>query len=292
MKIITPFLLTVCMLLSYCCFAQRDFSEVNIEIIPVQDSIYMLLGSGGNIGLSIGEDGIFMIDDEFAPLSEKITAAIRTLSDKPIKFLANTHFHGDHTGGNAKFQEAGAIIVAQENVRKRLKNDNKMEGLPVITFDSSLTLHLNGNEFMAVHVHNAHTDSDALIYFPQSNVMHAGDTFFANGFPFIDLKSGGSIAGDIEAGQTGLMLANADTKIIPGHGNLATYADYKSYVEMLKTLRENVQKAINNGKNRTEISSLEILSNAFYSDTEVENSFINGPKIRETIYDSLTAKTE
>lgn len=292
MKRITPFLLITLMLLSPFCYAQRDFSEVNIEIVPVQDSIYMLLGSGGNIGVSIGEDGVFMIDDEFAPLSEKIIAAIRTLSDKPIRFLANTHFHGDHTGGNAKFQEAGAIIVAQENVRKRLKNDNKMEGLPVITFDSSLTLHLNGNDIIATHVHNAHTDSDALIYFPQSNVMHAGDTFFANGFPFIDLKSGGSIAGDIEAGQAGLILANADTKIIPGHGNLSTYADYKSYVEMLKTLQENVQKAINNGKKRTEISAMESLSSDFYTDAEAEKSFINGPKIRETIYDSLKAKME
>lgn len=145
---------------------------------------------------------------------------------------------------------------------------------------------------MAMHVHNAHTDSDALIYFPQSNVLHTGDTFFSNGFPFIDLKSGGSIAGDVEAGEAGLMLANQDTKIIPGHGNLATYDDYKSYVEMLKTLQENVQKAINNGKNRIEISEMESLSSAFYSDSEVEKSFINGPKIWETIYESLIAKME
>ncbi len=292
MKKITSLVFAAFLLLSPLCFAQRDFSEVNIDIIPVRDSVYMLMGSGGNIGVSVGENGVFMIDDEFAPLSEKITAAIRTLSDKPITFLANTHFHGDHTGGNANFQEAGAIIVAQENVRKRLKDENNTEGLPIITFDSSLTLHLNGNDIMAIHVHNAHTDSDALIYFPQSNVLHAGDTFFSNGFPFIDLKSGGSIAGDVEAGYAGLMLANADTKIIPSHGNLATYADYKSYVEMLKTLQENVQKAINNGKKRTEISSMERLTSAFYSDSEVENSFINGPNIRETIYDSLTAKME
>lgn len=138
MKKITILLFAAFLLFSPYCFAQRDFSEVNIEIVPVRDSVYMLMGSGGNIGVSVGEDGVFLIDDEFAPLSEKIIAAIRTLSDKPIIFLANTHFHGDHTGGNANFQEAGAIIVAHENVRKRLKNDGKMEGLPIITFDSSL----------------------------------------------------------------------------------------------------------------------------------------------------------
>ncbi|HEA29851.1 MAG TPA: MBL fold metallo-hydrolase [Leeuwenhoekiella sp.] len=292
MKKITYFFTILFLTSCYSGFAQRDFSTVNIEIIPVKDSIYMLMGSGGNIGISVGKDGVFMIDDEFAALSEKITAAIRTLSDKPIKFLANTHFHGDHTGGNAKFEETGAIIVAQENVRKRLKSDDNTVGLPVITFDSDLTLHLNGNDIMATHVHNAHTDSDALIYFPQSNVMHTGDTFFNNGFPFIDLNSGGSIAGDVEAGQAGLMLTNTDTKFIPGHGQLANYEEYKAYVEMLKTLQENVQNAINNGKTRTEISAMESLSSAFYTDAEAEKSFITGPKIRETIYDSLTEKAE
>jgi len=252
----------------------------------------MLQGSGGNIGVSIGKDGVFMIDDEFAELSVKITAAIRRLSDKPIRFLANTHFHGDHTGGNAKFKNAGAVILAQENVRKRLKTDNKTGDLPVITFKNDLTLHLNENDIMAMHVDSAHTNSDALIYFPQSNVLHTGDTFVTNGFPFIDLKSGGSITGDIEAGKAGLMLVNADTRIIPGHGELATYSDYKSYVEMLKTLRKNVQNAINTGKNRTEISKMESLTKAFYTDAEAEKRFINGPKIRETIYDSLITAEE
>ncbi|WP_031426370.1 MBL fold metallo-hydrolase [Flavimarina sp. Hel_I_48] len=287
-----PIFVTALLFISTSVFAQRDFSEVEIKIVPVKDSIYMLQGSGGNIGLSVGNDGVFMIDDEFAELSEKITAAIRTLSNKPIKFLANTHFHGDHTGGNGKFEDAGAVVLAQENVRKRLKNDDKSAGLPVITFKNDLTLHLNGNDIMAVHVDSAHTDSDALIYFPQSNVMHTGDTFITNGFPFIDLKSGGSIDGDIEAGKAGLMLANSETIIIPGHGELATYSDYETYVDMLKTLRENVQNAINNGKKRSEISTMENLTSTFYTDAEADKSFINGPKIRETIYDSLKAKME
>ncbi|MGB3773811.1 MAG: MBL fold metallo-hydrolase [Leeuwenhoekiella sp.] len=288
MKNLTQILLALLLFIPFISSAQRDFTDVTIKIVPVKDSIYMLQGSGGNIGISVGADGVLMIDDEFAALSEKITAAIKTLSDKPIKFLANTHFHGDHTGGNAEFEEAGAIIFAQENVRKRLKMDDRTEGLPVITFNTDLTLHLNGNDIMAMHVDNAHTDSDALIYFPQSNVMHTGDTFITNGFPFIDLSSGGSIAGDVEAGNAGLMLANEDTMFIPGHGDLGTYEDYKSYVEMLKTLKDNVQKVIDSGKTREEVSTMENLTSTFHTDEEVKESFINGPKIRETIYDSLT----
>ena len=280
----------IAVLISTCSLvAQQDFSKVNINIIRVTDSIFMLTGAGGNIGLSIGKDGVFMIDDQFAALSPKIRDAIKTLSDQPVRFLVNTHFHGDHTGGNENFKESGTVLVAQENVRKRLIDDQK-NGLPVITFSNQVTLHLNGNDILALHVDNAHTDSDALIYFPQANVLHTGDTFFNGAFPYIDLKSGGSIAGDIAAGKLGLMLINTSTKIIPGHGDLATYEDYKKYVVMLEGIVQNVQKEIDNGKTRAQISAMESLTSAYYTDAETQNAFINGPKIRETIYDSLTAK--
>ena len=269
----------------------QDKEEVNIKIVPVSEHISMLVGQGGNIAILTGEDGTIMIDDQFARLSEKIMASIKTVSDKPVKFLVNTHFHGDHTGGNANFQEQGALILAHDNVRKRLAADEKNtdgKGLPIITFNSDVTLHLNNNDILITHVHNAHTDSDALVYFPTSNVLHTGDTFFNGAFPYIDLKSGGSIDGDIAAAEMGLKLINKQTKIIPGHGDLATYEDYLKYLNMLKSLRENVQKAIDSGKDKDAITKDESLTSAFYSDEEVKDGFINGPKIRETIYKSLS----
>tara|TARA_R110002020_G_scaffold262126_2_gene476525 strand:+ start:86943 stop:87818 length:876 start_codon:yes stop_codon:yes gene_type:complete len=268
-------------------FAFQDMSDVEIKVIPVSENIYMLMGNGGNIGISTGEDGVFMIDDEFAPLSQKILDAIKTISDKPVKFLANTHFHGDHTGGNANFEKEGALILAQENVRKRL-SEKQNNGLPVITFNEDMMIHVNGNDILATHVHNAHTDGDSMIYFPQSNVLHTGDTFFNGSFPFIDLSSGGSVAGDIEAGKAGLMLINNDTKIIPGHGALATQADYEKYVEMLKGIQSNVQQAIDSGTSKEDIIANESLTGDFYSDEAMQDAFINGPKIRQTFYESLT----
>ena len=222
--------------------AQGRFDDVQITVEKVTDHIYMLQGAGGNIGISTGKDGVFMIDDQFAPLSEKITAAIKTISDQPVSFLVNTHFHGDHTGGNANFEATGAMIVAHDNVRKRLAADPKTAdaGLPVITFSEDATFYQNGDDVFLTHVHHAHTDGDALVYFAQSNVLHTGDTFFNGNFPFIDTNRGGSIQGDIDAAKKGLMLINEDTKIIPGHGKLATKADYQKYHDML----ENVHTAV------------------------------------------------
>ena len=224
-------------------FAFQDMKEVQIEIVPVNENVYMLQGAGGNIGVLTGEDGIFMIDDKFAELSDIILTKLKTLSDQPVKYLVNSHHHGDHTGGNLNFQEDGALIFAHENVRKRLKADTtKTNGLPIVTFNERINLHINGNDIMVAHVHHAHTDGDALIYFPQSNVLHTGDTFFNGMFPYIDLQSGGSIDGDIKAAETGISLINENTKIIPGHGAIANLADYKAYLKMLKTIRENVQR--------------------------------------------------
>ncbi len=286
-------LLVLSLFFSTSLFAFQDMREVTIEVIPVSENVYMLKGRGGNIGVSVGNDGVFMIDDQFAPLTPKILEAVKSISEHPVKFVVNTHYHGDHTGGNSNFEKEGALILAHENVRKRLKEDEKNPegaGLPIVTFDSKLQLHLNGDDIMAVHVHNAHTDGDALIYFPKSNVLHTGDTFFNGMFPYIDLKSGGSVNGDIEAAKTGLMLINEETKIIPGHGPLASYEDYSNYLKMLEGIRDNVLAALKEGKSREAILADESLTSAYITDSAAEKAFINGPKIRGTYYDSLTGK--
>lgn len=277
-------------------YSQGRFDNVKIKVEPVSDNIYMLQGAGGNIGISTGDDGVFMIDDQFAPLSEKLIAAIKTISDTPVKFLVNTHFHGDHAGGNANFEAAGAMIVAHDNVRKRLaSNENTANaGLPVITFSDDATFYMNGNDIFITHVHNAHTDGDALVYFIQSNVLHTGDTYFHGRFkfPFIDLNSGGSLAGDIEAAKKGLLLINDSTKIIPGHGPVASKADYQKYHDMLVGIHNNVSKAIKEGKTEEEVAKMESLTSMYYSDKAAEKDFITGEKMRRAAYKSIIAEKD
>lgn len=282
-------LILLLLFISSSVFAYQNFDDVTIEIIPVNKNVYMLKGAGGNIGLLTGEDGLFMIDDQYAPLSEKIIEKIRSLSEKPVRFLVNTHHHGDHTGGNENFEEEGTLIFAHENVRKRLaaNAENTRNSLPVITFDEKLNFHINNNDIMVVHVHNAHTDGDALIYFPQSNVLHTGDTFFNGMFPYIDLKSGGSVNGDIKAAKTGLSIINKDTRIIPGHGDIASYNEYEAYLKMLEQIKNNVLAAIESGKTEEQVVADENLTSEFFTDAETEKNFISGPKIRKTFYDDL-----
>ncbi|WP_026933819.1 MBL fold metallo-hydrolase [Christiangramia echinicola] len=276
------------LLINHSLFAFQDMSEVEIEIIPVNENVFMLKGAGGNIGVLTGEDGVFMIDDQFAALSTKIKAKLKTIDDQPIKYLVNTHHHGDHTGGNSNFKKDGTLIFAHENVRKRLRADStKVNGLPIITFNEKINLYINGNDIVATHVHNAHTDGDVLIYFPQSNVLHTGDTFFNGMFPYIDLKSGGSVDGDIAAARKGLSLINDNTKIIPGHGKIATKSDYQDYLKMLETIRDKINAAIKEGRTETEVVENESITNEFYSDEKAKDFFINGQKIRKTFYDSL-----
>jgi cyclase len=218
--------------------AQQDFSKVQIKVTKVAGSVYMLEGAGGNIGVSVGEDGIVIVDDQFAPLAEKIQAALRQITDKPVRFVINTHWHFDHTGGNAYFQKQGPII-AQENVRERLKKGANLlgmdikpapkEALPIITFNDRATVHLNGEDIRAIHFPHGHTDGDAVIFFPQSNVVHMGDDFVTYGFPFIDLASGGSARGMIAAVEKVMATVAADAKVIPGHGPLSNVADLKPF---------------------------------------------------------------
>jgi glyoxylase-like metal-dependent hydrolase (beta-lactamase superfamily II) len=226
--------------------AQSDgFDKVEIKSVRLSENIFMLQGEGGNIGVSVGDDGVFVIDDQFAPLTARILAAIRAISDKPVRLLINTHWHFDHTGGNENLGKAGVVIVAQDNVRKRLstktpiaffKSDygpSPSAALPVITFKDTVTFHLNGDDATAIHVANAHTDGDAIIHFRNANVVHMGDTYFNGLYPFIDTGTNGSVTGVIAAVDRVLVMTDDLTKIIPGHGPLSDKRELKAYRAML-----------------------------------------------------------
>jgi len=233
---VTPCALFAAALFATAVSAQEDFSKVEIQTEKLADTVYMMTGSGGNLGLSVGEDAVFVIDDQFAPLTPKIQAAIAKLSSEPVKFVLNTHWHFDHTGGNENLGKAGAIIVAHENVRKRLSSEGFIEffgmktkpepqiALPVVTFTRDISFHLNGDELVVTHAPRAHTDGDSMVRFGKSNVVHMGDTFFNKLYPFIDTSSGGTVAGVLAAVDGVLRTAGDDTKIIPGHGPLASKA--------------------------------------------------------------------
>ncbi|MGH9311936.1 MAG: MBL fold metallo-hydrolase [Vicinamibacterales bacterium] len=244
---------------------QQDFSKVEIKATKLADGLYMLIGSGGNLGLSVGEDAVFLVDDQFAPLTEKIKAAIATISDKPVRFVLNTHWHFDHTGGNENFGQTGALIVAHDNVRKRMSVDQFIRdmdmkippspeaALPVITFTDTATFHINGDEIQAVHVPPAHTDGDSLVHFRKANVIHMGDTFFNGLYPFFDMSSGGSVDGMIGAAERALAMADGSTKIIPGHGPLADKKALEAYLNVLRTARDRVKKLVDAGKTADEV---------------------------------------
>jgi glyoxylase-like metal-dependent hydrolase (beta-lactamase superfamily II) len=249
--------------------AQQDFSKVEIKASKVAGNVYMLEGSGGNIGVSVGEDGIVIVDDQFAPLAPKIRTALKSITDKPLRFVLNTHFHGDHTGGNAEFG-LEAPIIAHENVRKRLKEGTKVmggevkptpkEALPVITFNDRAAVHLNGEDIRALHFPHGHTDGDSVIFFTQSKVVHMGDDFVTYGFPFVDVANGGSVSGMIAGVEKVLVMTPADTKFIPGHGPISTPADVRKYVDMLKETRALVAEAIKQGKTAEQMKQEHLLA--------------------------------
>ncbi len=239
---------------------QEDFSKVTVKTTPVAGSVSLLQGEGGNIGVLVGPEGVLLVDDEFGPLVPKIEAAVKQLSPKPIRFVVNTHWHGDHTGGNAGLGTEGAVIVAQDNVRKRLSTEQFSSrfkrtippapavALPVITFLDSVSFHLDGEDIDVFHIAPAHTDGDSVVWFKTSNVVHAGDLLFNGFYPFIDFGSGGSIDGVVAGAEVVLSRINDATKIIPGHGPVASKADLKRYRDMLATIRDRVRKAIQDGK--------------------------------------------
>jgi glyoxylase-like metal-dependent hydrolase (beta-lactamase superfamily II) len=240
--------------------AQQDFSKVEVTSQKLTEGIYMLQGAGGNIGLSIGEDSAFLVDDQYAPLTPKIVAAVKALTDKPVKFVLNTHWHSDHSGGNENLGAAGTLIVAHDNVRLRMSTEQFMAffdmkvpaapkvALPVVTFNDTVTFHINGDELHAFHVPPAHTDGDSVVHFRRADVIHTGDLFFNGFYPFIDVDSGGAIEGMIGAADRMLGMARDTTKIIPGHGPLATRADLEAYRDMLVGLRDAMKPLVDSGK--------------------------------------------
>ena len=244
---------------------QRNFERVEIETIQVSDGIYMLMGEGGNIGVSAGEDTVFLIDDQYAPLTEKIKRAVAAISPKPIQFVLNTHWHRDHTGGNENLGDAGVIIIAHENVRARMSVEQFLEffgsrvppspkaALPMATFNDAVTFHINGQEIHIFHMPPAHTDGDSVIHFRQSNVVHTGDLFTYGQFPFIDIASGGSVEGLITSADRLLELVNANTKIIPGHGPLSDRSRLQEFRDMLVTIRDRIKPMIEADKTLEEI---------------------------------------
>ncbi|NIA67662.1 MBL fold metallo-hydrolase [Pelagibius litoralis] len=258
---------TFACLLSSPAIAQQDFSKVEITTTELSSNVYMMTGAGGNLGVSIGDDGVFLIDDQFAPLSEKISAAIAELTDKPVTYVLNTHWHFDHTGGNENFGQSGAVIVSHANVRKRMSTDQLIKAfdravpaspaaaLPVITFTEDATFYFNDTEIQIVHHATAHTDGDSVVMFKESNVVHVGDIFFNGFFPFIDESSGGTLEGVINAVTDILPMVDDETKIIPGHGPLANKADLTAYLEMLKEVRTIMRPLAKGGQSREEVLS-------------------------------------
>lgn len=230
--------------------AQQDFSKVEIKATQVSGNVYMLEGSGGNIGVSVGADGILIVDDQFAPLADKISAALQQLNPGKLKFVLNTHHHGDHTGGNAAFGAKEATIIAQSNVRQRLARDEKIArvALPVITFDQAASVHFNGEEIRLLHVGIGHTDGDSIIFFTKANVVHMGDQYVSQGWPYVDFGSGGDVDGYIATQQAVLAKVTPDTKIIPGHGPLSTVEDLRTYNAMVVESVALVRKGMAAGK--------------------------------------------
>ena len=277
--------------------ADDSFDSVEIQTIKAADGIYMLTGKGGNIGLSTGTDGVFLIDDQFAPLTDKILAAITQVSDKPVKFVLNTHWHPDHTGGNENLGSSGTVIIAHDNVRKRLSVDNFIElfnmqspamataGLPVITFGDAVTFHLNGEEILVRHVVSAHTDGDAIVHFKQANVIHAGDTYFSGMYPFIDGNSGGSNNGYIKAVDQVLALADDKTVIIPGHGPISNKQELTAWRDMLKTIIDRIRAMVRENASLQQVQA-GTPTRAF--DEKYGGGFFNNETFVKMLYQNMT----
>ncbi len=277
--------------------AQDPFADVQIERIQISDGIWMLVGAGGNLAVTAGDDGVFLVDDQFAPLTEKILASIAEVTEHSVDFVLNTHWHADHTGGNENIGHQGALIVAHNNVRKRMSADHRNEifgrttpasppaALPVVTFSEDVTFHLNGEEIHAIHVGPAHTDTDALVHFKNANVLHTGDLLFSEGFPFIDVTSGGDVNGVIEAMDFALTLVDDETKIIPGHGSLTDRGGLEKARNMIAAVRDNVQKLVDEGKSLEETQAAAPAED--YAD-EWGGAFVDADLFVKLVYMSLT----
>jgi len=294
-------LLTVSLFMAFplalsCLQAQETdrFAKVEIKAEKIADGLAVLFGAGGNIGLSYGPDGTVLIDDQFAPLTSKIQAAIAELGAEPVKYLINTHWHGDHTGGNENFGKAGALIMAHDHVRERMLgiqssgrgNDpaSPAEALPTVTYHDGLKLHLNGDEVHVKHMKHAHTDGDSIVFWKKANVLHMGDLYFNKvTLPFIDLNSGGNARGVLAAAEAALTMVDDETKIIPGHGPMATKADLMAYRDMMKTVIGLVETAQSDGKTLEEVQAMKPAAKWDVN----PDGFIKGDAFVEAVYKSL-----
>lgn len=292
-------LLGICGMAGMLPVTAQDFDKVEIRTEKLADGVYMLAGQGGNIGLGIGEDAAFLIDDQYAPLTPKILAAIAALTRQPVKFVLNTHWHSDHVGGNENLGKAGSLIVAHDNVRRRMSSEQFIAAfkqkvdpspkisLPVVTFAESVSFHLNGDEIHGFHVANAHTDGDAIVVFRKANVVHMGDVFFNGTYPFIDLSSGGSIDGTIAAVDRVLAMIDDRTKVIPGHGPLSDKAGLGAYRGMLAGIRDRVQAQARAGKSLQET----VAANPSAEFDQVwGKGFLKPAQFVETVFRSLSGR--
>jgi glyoxylase-like metal-dependent hydrolase (beta-lactamase superfamily II) len=274
--------------------------NVTINTTKLTNTTYMLEGSGGNIIVSVGQDGVFMVDDQFAPLTEKIKDAISNITDQPVRFVINTHWHSDHTGGNENFGELGAIIVSHDNVKKRLSTEQFQEffnrtvqplpekGLPIITFSDNMTIFQNGDEIRIIHVDNGHTDGDSIVYFTKNNVIHVGDDFADKSYPIIDISSGGSIDGLISSLQTISSIIDDETKVVSGHTEISNKTKVNDLTNMLKDVRQNVSRMIEDGKPLGEIIASQPTSN--YDEIYYDDTILKPEDFVTLIYQSLTRK--
>lgn len=274
-----------------------DASQASVRVVPITAGVYMLEGMGGNIGLSVGKDDAFIIDDQYAPMTAKIKAAVATITTKPVRFVVNTHWHGDHTGGNEAMAGSGALIFAHENVRRRMSSEQFMAAfntrvpaspvaaLPVVTFSDTISFYINEDTVRTIHVRNAHTDGDAIMFFRRANVVHMGDTFFNGMYPFTDLSTGGSFAGMIAAADQALAMSNAGTRFIPGHGPLASRADLVRYRDMLVTVRQRVTRLLSQRRSIQQVLAAKPLADL---DAHWGNGFLKAEPFLTIVYQSLS----
>ena len=281
-----------------------DFSKVEIKVSKVAGNVYMLQGAGGNIAASLGDDGVLMVDSEYAPLADKIQAALKGVgvTDKPVRWVINTHYHDDHSNGNGAWVARGATIIANDNLRRRLEDTSSIgngpggtihieqaaqpkAALPMITFAEGLTLHFNDEEIRVMHWPAAHTDGDAVVYFAKNHVVHMGDEFVRYGFPFVDVNGGGSVQGMIAACQKVAEMVPPDTRVIPGHGDLATVEDLRAYTKMMEDTTAAVESAISRHESLDQIKG----ANTLAAWQKYSGAFVNTNAWIDTIYNSLRA---
>jgi cyclase len=282
--------------LPFTLLAQQSFDTITVRAQALRGGVSMLTGAGGNIGVSAGSDGTFLIDDQYAPLTPKIIAAVAAITPQPIRFVVNTHWHGDHTGGNENIGKAGALIVAHHNVRKRMSTEqfnqifnrrtppSPVGALPVVTFNDTVTFHLNGDDVVIFHVAPAHTDGDALVHFTKADVIHMGDTYFATGYPYIDVSSGGNVNGVISAADRALAICTPQTIVIPGHGPVSSCGQLREYRNMIVAVRDRVQAEMRRGLSLEQLRTAGLTTEF---DAKWGGGFIRPAVFVELVYRSL-----